>query len=95
MMEYLVFGAQKLCALRDKIFCSSDYIIDKDYSDNPDAFDRDSTAVSLTEHALMLPLFITTVPSQKPISPSKSAFFFINKTFYNDLRHPDSTDLSR
>lgn len=27
-----------------------------------------------------------------PPNPSPSAFFFINSTFYNDLRHPQSND---
>ncbi|KAL5481985.1 hypothetical protein EMCRGX_G022263 [Ephydatia muelleri] len=30
-----------------------------------------------------------------PTRPSKSAFFFISNTFYNDMRHPDSTDYSK
>ena len=30
-----------------------------------------------------------------PIRPSKSAFFFISNTFYNDMRHPDSIDNSK
>lgn len=30
-----------------------------------------------------------------PIRPSKSAFFFINNTFYNDMRYPGSTDYSK
>lgn len=30
-----------------------------------------------------------------PPTPSKSAFFFINNTFYNDLRYPESEDYSR
>lgn len=29
-----------------------------------------------------------------PPNPSPSAFFFINNTFYNDGRHPNSVDLS-
>lgn len=38
--EFLVLGSQSLCALRDKILCCNDYYIDKDYSENPDDFDR-------------------------------------------------------
>ena len=49
-----MFGSQKLTELRDKIFCSSDYIINKDYSDNPDDFDRDSIAVSCNMHDIHL-----------------------------------------
>lgn len=30
-----------------------------------------------------------------PANTSKSAFFFICNTFYNDMRHPESVDRSR
>ncbi len=32
---------------------------------------------------------------QGPTSVSKSAFLFINNTFYNDMRHPEAVDTSR
>lgn len=41
-LEYLVLGSQCLTELRDKILCITDYFIDQDYSDCPDAFDRKS-----------------------------------------------------
>ena len=33
-------------------------------------------------------------PSDGPANTSKSAFFFINNTFYNDMRDPEAKDTS-
>ena len=32
---------------------------------------------------------------EKPTNRSKSAFFFINNTFYNDMRDPEAIDVSQ
>jgi snRNA-activating protein complex subunit 3 len=75
-IQALVLGSQRLSELRDKILCFRDFIVDKDYSENPTEFDHDS------------------LMKGDPPNRSKSAFFFINNTFYNDRRHPESQDLS-
>lgn len=31
---------------------------------------------------------------ERPSNRSKSALFFISNTFYNDMRHPESVDVS-
>lgn len=74
--KLLLLGCQKLTDIRDHIHCYRDYIVDKDYSENPDSFDNCS--------------LITGGPTNR----STSAYFFINNTFYNDFRHPNSVNLS-
>ena len=109
--EFLVLGCQSLCALRDKILCCNDYYIDKDYSENPEDFDRKAmdevcvcvcvcVCVSACVCACMCVCVcvcacVTNHSLQGPPARSHSAFFFINNTFYNDMRHPLSTDQSR
>ena len=36
-----------------------------------------------------------TKPPEGPSNVSKSAFFFVNNCFYDDMRHPEATKLSR
>ena len=72
----IVLGCQLLTELRDRIPCFRDFIVDRDYSEDPGEFDHQ-------------PLLIGAA-----LNPSVSAFFFIDNTFYNDRRHPNSLDLS-
>ena len=46
MLEYQVFGTQRLSDLRDRIFCIADYTVNTDYSENPSAYDRSTLMVS-------------------------------------------------
>ena len=71
-----MLGCQQLTVLRDMIPCFRDFIVDRDYSEDPSEFDHRS-------------LMTGTPPNR-----SASAFFFINNTFYNDRRHPNSGNLS-
>ena len=57
-MEFLVLGSQTLTELRDRIICFKDYIIDKDYSECPDAFDRSVMVVPDTATAVRLLVII-------------------------------------
>ena len=95
--EFLVLGSQSLCALRDKILCCNDYYIDKDYSENPDDFDRKAMdeVGSTVCVVCVVCVCVTSCSLQGPPARSHSAFFFISNTFYNDMRHPLSTDYSR
>ena len=40
--EWQVLGSQLLTELRDRLYCSTDYFIDTDYSADPHSFDRKS-----------------------------------------------------
>lgn len=55
--EYFVLGSQPLTALRDRLYCLNDHILDG--------------------------------PS------TKSSYFFIENTFYNDTRYPNAMDYSQ
>ena len=48
-----------------------------------------------TEDFSEKPLERLTLAVPPPPNPSTSAFFFINNTFYNDMRHPQAVDYSR
>ena len=89
-----MLGCQLLSELRDKIYCSTDFVIEEDFSADPTAFDRKAAEEVGQRRAAQCWPSVTLSLQAQPRS-SHSALFFINNTFYNDHRHPLSTDYSK
>ncbi len=85
VQEIHLLGSNNLSQLRDLIKCPGDHQVLKDVSDEVPSLKSEETKSKFVN--------VKQTKNETALERYKSAFFFIEDTFYNDTRWPDCKDL--
>jgi snRNA-activating protein complex subunit 3 len=95
IQEIHMLGSNKLSDLRDVIKCPADYIVPGEVSTTPNWVAKQQNCNQTMTTASNKTVSVKReVPKKMAKDLYKSGFFFIEDTFYNDMRWPDCHDSS-
>ncbi|KAI9282111.1 snRNA-activating protein of 50kDa MW C terminal-domain-containing protein [Umbelopsis sp. AD052] len=89
LQEFTVLGSQTLAALRDVITCGSDIWMESPSQASQASQVRQARAAGQQNEPREPGLTMTEVVRQRAKKRQYPSYFFINKCFYSDTRHPE------
>jgi snRNA-activating protein complex (SNAPc), subunit 3 len=89
LQEFNLLGSQTLATLRDAIMCGSDIWMESPSQASQASQSRQARTAGLQHETRDTGLTMTEVARQRVKKRQYPSYFFINKCFYSDTRHPE------